>query len=39
MRDIFRDVEKDRGLRATVLITGETGVGKEEVAKLIHTLS
>jgi len=39
MRDIFRDVEKIAASELTVLITGETGVGKEEVAKLIHTLS
>jgi len=39
MRDIFRDVEKIAASDLTVLITGETGVGKEEVAKLIHTLS
>lgn len=39
MRDIFRDVEKIAASELTVLITGETGVGKEEVAKLIHVLS
>lgn len=39
MRDIFRDVEKIAASELTVLITGETGAGKEEVAKLIHILS
>ncbi|MCX5810409.1 MAG: sigma 54-interacting transcriptional regulator, partial [Proteobacteria bacterium] len=39
MREIFRNVERFAGRDITVLITGETGVGKEEIAKLIHTLS
>ncbi len=39
MREIFRDVERFAGRDITVLITGETGVGKEEIAKLIHILS
>jgi two-component system response regulator AtoC len=39
MRDIFKDVEKIAATELTVLITGETGVGKEEVAKLIHRFS
>ncbi len=39
MRDIFRDMEKIAASELTVLITGETGAGKEEVAKLIHVLS
>ncbi|MCX5816174.1 MAG: sigma-54 dependent transcriptional regulator [Proteobacteria bacterium] len=39
MREIFRSVERFADRDITVLITGETGVGKEEIAKLIHTLS
>jgi two-component system response regulator AtoC len=39
MREIFRSVERFAGRDITVLITGETGVGKEEIAKLIHNLS
>ncbi len=39
MKDIFRQVEKIAGKDLTVLVTGETGTGKEEIAKLIHTLS
>lgn len=39
MRNIFRSVERFAGRDITVLITGETGVGKEEVAKLIHKMS
>jgi two-component system, NtrC family, response regulator AtoC len=39
MREIFRSVERFADKDITVLITGETGVGKEEIAKLIHTLS
>ncbi len=39
MKGIFKNVEKiaDNGL--SVLITGETGTGKEEIAKLVHILS
>jgi transcriptional regulator with PAS, ATPase and Fis domain len=39
MREIFRNVEKFADKDITVLITGETGVGKEAVAGLIHELS
>lgn len=39
MRDIFKNAEKIAATELTVLITGETGVGKEEVAKLIHGFS
>jgi len=39
MRDIFRSVERFADKDITVLITGETGAGKEEIAKLIHNLS
>ncbi|MBA4416328.1 MAG: hypothetical protein C0392_00230 [Syntrophus sp. (in: bacteria)] len=39
MKEIFRTVEKIAEKDLTVLITGETGVGKEEIANLIHVLS
>lgn len=39
MKDIFKTVEKIAARDLTVLITGETGVGKEEIAKLIHIQS
>ena len=39
MKEIFRQIEKIADKDLTVLVTGETGTGKEEVAKLIHTLS
>jgi two-component system response regulator AtoC len=39
MKDIFRQIEKIADKELTVLVTGETGTGKEVVANLIHTLS
>ncbi len=39
MLDLFRRLEKAAGTELTVLIQGETGVGKELVAKSIHQAS
>ncbi len=39
MHCIFRCIEKIASNLAPVLITGETGVGKELVAKVIHSIS
>ena len=39
MLSIFRYVEAISGTSQPVLITGETGVGKEMIAQAIHTLS
>ncbi|HEY5973524.1 MAG TPA: sigma-54 dependent transcriptional regulator [Geobacteraceae bacterium] len=39
MRSVFQYMEVVANSRQPVLITGETGVGKELVAKAIHTLS
>lgn len=36
MRDIYRLIEKVRDLSCPVLICGETGVGKEQLARAIH---
>jgi two-component system, NtrC family, response regulator HydG len=39
MRAVFERLERVAPTESTVLITGETGVGKELVAKAVHTLS
>ena len=39
MKDLFELITKVAPTNATVLITGESGVGKEVVARLLHTLS
>jgi len=39
MRALLRAVEKIADTRATVLLSGETGVGKEVLAKSIHGMS
>lgn len=39
MRAIFQYVEVVAGLRQPVLITGETGTGKELIARAVHELS
>ncbi|TVT45074.1 MAG: sigma-54-dependent Fis family transcriptional regulator [Denitromonas halophila] len=38
MHSIFRYIESISATRATVLISGESGVGKDLIAKSIHTL-
>ena len=38
MKEVSRWVERAASSRATVLITGETGVGKEVVARAVHQL-
>src|SRR6202008_4272018 len=39
LRPIFNQVEAVAGTNTTVLITGETGTGKEVIARAIHELS
>lgn len=39
MREVFETVQQVADSRATVLVTGESGVGKEVVAKSLHELS
>jgi len=39
MQGVYRTVRQVAASRATVLVTGESGTGKGEVARAIHTLS
>jgi two-component system response regulator AtoC len=39
MQEIFRTIAKIAGYKTTVLVTGESGVGKELVARAIHRRS
>jgi two-component system, NtrC family, response regulator AtoC len=39
MRQVFETVQQVAPTRTTVLITGETGTGKELIAKAVHNLS
>ncbi|MBI1388912.1 MAG: response regulator [bacterium] len=39
MKDMMEEIEQVAPAKATVLITGETGVGKELAARAIHNLS
>jgi two-component system response regulator AtoC len=39
MVDVFRTIQKISDFKTTVLVTGESGVGKELVAKAIHARS
>jgi len=39
MRDVIRDVELAASCESPVLITGETGTGKELVARAVHNVS
>jgi len=39
MRDVFADIEQVAPTTATVLILGETGTGKELIARAVHKIS
>jgi DNA-binding NtrC family response regulator len=39
MRRLFAEIDRIAGTDATVLVTGETGVGKERVARALHARS
>ena len=39
MKDLFELIKKVAPTNATILMTGESGVGKEVVARLLHSLS
>ncbi len=39
MRDVFAKIRQVAGTRTTVLLTGETGTGKNLIAKLLHSHS
>jgi transcriptional regulator with GAF, ATPase, and Fis domain len=39
LREVIRQVKQVAGVETTVLLTGETGTGKEVVARAIHALS
>src|ERR1700741_4882727 len=39
LRSILNEVEAVAGTNTTVLITGETGTGKEVIARAVHELS
>ena len=39
MKKVFENIERVAATNSTVLLTGETGTGKEVVAKAIHNLS